>query len=269
MTESRGLTRKIWPSVVITWLQDGIFIMPLDELHLGFWRHALDCSVTACLLLSSGSVFRFCLSGAALCMTAHCATRSNEAVASDFLSSSGSLLAKPRGCLPCLAFLVDTLRFEHVLPCSARAEPPPGASPLVCPFDGSFLSSLYHLRHYKEDAASHNVKRLSDSLCLRTPIHTLHAVRYILPMCVYTLSSVFSKMYHEIMSPLCHCSPLSFVSSSLRVHATMCCWQLFRVLRARTPCMFILSSNLVAFTTSRQTWTPVFAQKCLVVLCNL
>ena len=75
-----------------TWLQDGIFIMPLDQPCLGFWGHALDCSVTACLLPGSGSVFRVCLSGAAVCMTAHCATHLNEAFPSDFLSSSGSLL---------------------------------------------------------------------------------------------------------------------------------------------------------------------------------
>ena len=85
MTKFGFLTRRTWPSVVTTWLQDGIFVVPLDWPYLGFWRHALDCSMTACLLPGSGSVFRFCLSGAAVCMTAHCATHSNESFPSDFV----------------------------------------------------------------------------------------------------------------------------------------------------------------------------------------
>ena len=84
MTKVGGLTRRTWPSVVTMWLQDGTFIMLLDRPDLRFWRHALDCSMTASLLPGSGSIFRFCLSGAAVCMTAHCATHSNEAFPSDF-----------------------------------------------------------------------------------------------------------------------------------------------------------------------------------------
>ena len=68
-----------------TWLQDGTFTAPPDRPYLGFWRHDLERSLTA-------SVFRFCLSGAAVYMMAHCATNLNEAFRSDFVSSSGSVI---------------------------------------------------------------------------------------------------------------------------------------------------------------------------------
>ena len=57
-----GLTHKTWPSVVTTWLQDGTFTTPPDQPYLGFWRHALERCMTACLLPCSGSVFLTILS---------------------------------------------------------------------------------------------------------------------------------------------------------------------------------------------------------------
>ena len=43
-----GLTHRTWPNVVTTWLQEGTFTTPPDQPYLGFWRHALERSMTAC-----------------------------------------------------------------------------------------------------------------------------------------------------------------------------------------------------------------------------
>ena len=86
-----GLTHRTWPSVVTTWLLDGTFTSQPDQPYLDFWRHVLERSMTACICLAVAVFFRFCLSGAAVCMMAR-ATHLNEAFPSDSVSSSGSLL---------------------------------------------------------------------------------------------------------------------------------------------------------------------------------
>ena len=87
-----GLKHRTWPSVVTTWLLDGTFTTQPDQPHLDFWRHALERSTTACFCLALAAFFRFCLSGAAVCMMAHRATHLSEAFRSDSVSSGGSLL---------------------------------------------------------------------------------------------------------------------------------------------------------------------------------